>query len=87
MKRILSLALTACSFLGLNAQKPTISPLPQKAVWGETAFARNTPFTLVGAADADKDAVDLLRNNLTLQASAKEVQGVRLTIGEAGDKA
>lgn len=65
------------------AQQVTVSPLPQNITWGEgKAFDNTTTFTLVGADEADADAVTLLKESLTTGEG-----GVELVIGERGDEA
>ena len=60
------------------AQQVTVSPLPQNITWGEgKAFDNTTTFTLVGADEADADAVTLLKESLTTGEG-----GVELVIGE-----
>lgn len=76
---ILMLALGAT--LGAAAQKADLQPVPQQAAWGDEAFPNTTAFTLVGEQEADADALALLRANVNTTG------GLRLVIGESGDKA
>ncbi len=78
---LLSFSLTM-SFLGIRAQ--VVSPLPQKATYGERAFDNSVKFRFIGADKADADAVAVLRETLTV---ANDNEAVSLTIGEVGDRA
>ncbi len=82
MKRLSALLSSYAIALGISAQQPVLSPLPQKAVWGDVAFDRNTPCQLIGEGQADKESVEILKASLTTAPKAP----VTLTIGEAGDK-
>ena len=83
MKRILLSALVALTTLGAVAQKTEIYPKPQQVQWGsEKAFDNTVAYTLVGAADADADAVALLQKNFKTENGT-----ISLTIGERGDAA
>ena len=62
------------------AQQVTISPVPQNVKWGAKAFDHGTALTLVGADDADADAVAALRSGTTTAAD-----GVQVVLGESGD--
>ncbi len=64
----------------IAAQRTTISPLPQEITWGEKAFSNSTAFILVGADEADVDAVNLLRSKLNTTEGT-----VNIVIGESGD--
>lgn len=75
-----------CS-LGISAQQPSISPLPQQAEWGKTAFSSSTSYQLVGDMQADVDAVALLKEHITVEQDKKADHTIRFTIGEANDKA
>ena len=65
----------------MSAQIVDISPSPQKIEWGTKAFDRPVSFNIKGAEAADKDAVEALRHTFS------QGRGVKLTIGERGDKA
>ena len=60
---------------------PTLSPAPQEIVWGEEIFSTPKNIVLVGADEADADAVALLRNNFA------EGKGIIVIVGERGDEA
>lgn len=83
---LVAAALTA-ALSGVRAQQPTLSPLPQKAVWSEVAFAHGTPVYIEGADKADADAVALLCEKLDGCLTPSPQGAVRLLIGEVGDKA
>lgn len=86
MKQVLlsTLLLTASlsTVSQIQAQQVTISPIPQEVVWGAKAFDRTTSFKIVGETTADADAVQVLKDHLSVDAS-----GVELVIGERGDDA
>lgn len=63
------------------AQKVDISPVPRQIEWGGKAFDKPASFKFNGHATADPDAVN------ALSAVFKNGKGVKLTIGERGDKA
>lgn len=64
-----------------TAQSVKISPIPQEISWGEeAAFDNSATYTLVGEADADIDAIRLLKENFTTDGGS-----VQLIIGERGD--
>ena len=86
MKRLSTLLCSCAIALGVQAQVPTISPLPQQANWGEMAFKKDVQYKLVGDAQADKDALELLKNNLNVTEATNQ-SSITLTIGEKGDKA
>ncbi len=86
MKRLSTLLYSCAIALGVQAQVPTISPLPQQANWGEMAFKKDVQYKLVGDAQADKDALELLKNNLNVTEATNQ-SSITLTIGEKGDKA
>ena len=60
---------------------PTLSPAPQEIAWGEEIFSTPKNIVLVGADEADVDAVALLRNNFA------EGKGLTVVVGERGDEA
>lgn len=81
MKRFFLSGMLAASALTVAAQIAPISPLPQNLSWGQKAFDRPTAVTLKGDKQADRDAVaSLLR-------SFPKGKGVKVIIGERGDKA
>ena len=83
MKKILLSSLLACGTLGVVAQQTEIFPKPQQVEWGALkAFDNTVAYTLVGAEEADADAVALLSEHF-----ATENGSVSLTIGERGDAA
>ena len=84
MKRRLFLSIALLTTLSLSAQQPSISPLPQQAEWGSEAFPSSVSYVLAGDAQADKDAVALLKEHLCVRQGKG---AIRLTLGEAGDKA
>ena len=84
MKRRLILSIALLTTLSLSAQQPSISPLPQQAEWGSEAFPSSVSYVLAGDAQADKDAVALLKEHLNVRQGKG---AIRLTLGEAGDKA
>ena len=66
-----------------TAQEVTISPIPQFIEWrAEKAFDNNVTFKAKGAEKADADAVALLRKSFNIDG-----KGIKLVIGERGDKA
>lgn len=81
LKSALAIALTGVSATAATAQQTAISPTPQSITWGPKAFDRPQAISLRGADTADADAVAAL-----LGAFAKG-NGVKVTIGERGDKA
>ena len=81
-RSILSIGMTLGLTAAVTAQTVNVSPLPQRLVWGDKAFDQPTSFVLQGADEADADAVALLRSHY---AEAKD--GVKVIIGERGDKA
>ena len=81
-KRILVSWMAALSLVAVTAQTVCVSPQPQRIVWGDKAFGQPKEVMLKGADDADADAVALLRSNF-----ADSKKGVRVIIGERGDKA
>ena len=85
MKRnrtILSMAAALCMTVAATAQTVNVSPLPQRLVWGDKAFDKPEAIVLQGADEADADAVALLRSNF-----GECQKGVKVIIGERGDKA
>ena len=81
-KTILSLAATLCVAATTTAQTVNVSPLPQRLVWGEKAFDQPQSICIKGADEADTDAVALLRTHY-----AESNKGVKVVVGERGDKA
>lgn len=84
---LLATAALAVALTGARAQRPTLSPLPQEASWGEGAFTHDTPIYIEGADRADTDAVALLCERLDGRLTPSPQGAVRLLIGEAGDRA
>lgn len=82
LKPLLTLCLTAAFGASANAQ--LLSPLPQEVKQTEGELSISRPFTLVGEQTADHDAVATLKQG-PFQFAAKG--GVKLIIGERGDKA
>lgn len=93
MKRLLTTLLACFMALAVNAQTVTISPLPQKISWGEEAFSNKTKFYVVGSAEADGDAINLLAESVEILGVSKRVNARKfpnakpIIIGEVGDKA
>ena len=81
-KTILSLAAALCVAATTTAQTVNVSPQPQRIVWGEKAFDQPQSILIKGADEADTDAVALLRSHF-----AESNKGVKVIIGERGDKA
>ena len=81
-KRILSWMAACCIGAAATAQTVTVSPLPQRLVWGDKAFDKPAAIALQGADEADADAVALLRSRF-----AEDGKGIKVIIGERGDKA
>ena len=80
--RILVSWMAALSFVAATAQSVSVSPLPQRIVWGDKAFDQPENIVIKGADEADADAVALLRNSF-----AEGKKGIKVIIGERGDKA
>ena len=96
MKKLLFSLLIMLAFTYAYGQRVDISPLPQKISWGEKTFTNDSRFYLVGATQADADAIDLLRNGLPDGAIVGESNKVNaklfpqarpIIVGEMGDKA
>ena len=65
------------------AQTVDISPLPRDIEWnGKKAFDNSVKYCLIGAQTADQDAVRLFNSHFTANK-----KGVKVIIGERGDKA
>ena len=73
--------MAALSFVAA-AQTVNVSPKPQDIVWGDKAFDQPASIVITGADEADADAVALLQDNFTVGK-----KGVKVIIGERGDKA
>lgn len=86
IKHIMATAALAALVAGAHAQQPTLSPQPQRAAWGQEAFAHSAHIYIEGAATADSDAVALLRQELGASLASSPRGAVTLTVGEAGDK-
>jgi hypothetical protein len=93
MKKLFTTLLSCLAVLSASSQTTTVSPLPQKITWGEKAFANSEKFYLVGASQADADAVELLSAKLNIVGVSEKVdakkfpQATPIIIGEANDKA
>ena len=74
--------MAAASFIAATAQTVNVSPLPQRIVWGDKAFDHPTSIVIKGANEADADAVALQRSHY-----AQNKNGIKVVIGERGDKA
>ena len=74
--------MAALSFMAATAQTVSVSPLPQRLVWGTKAFDQPESIVIKGADEADADAVALLRSSF-----AEGKKGVNVIVGERGDKA
>ncbi|MBQ2969275.1 MAG: beta-N-acetylglucosaminidase domain-containing protein [Bacteroidaceae bacterium] len=81
-KRILSWTAACYVAVAATAQTVNVSPIPQRIVWGDKAFDQPKSIVIKGAEDADADAVALLREHFT-----EAGKGVKVIIGERGDKA
>lgn len=81
LKTFLLPALTLFAAAMMRAQIVDISPVPRQIEWGNKAFDRPSSFKMVGLSTADPDAVAALTSVFP------EGKGVKLTIGERGDKA
>ena len=79
--RILVSWMAALSFVAATAQTVNVSPMPQSIVWGDKAFDQPKNIVVTGADEADADAVALLQSNFAVG------KGVKVIIGERGDKA
>ena len=91
-RTLLSLAATLCaSAIGVTALQScqgqsvepfvALSPAPQEITWSEQVLKTPQSIVLVGADEADADAVALLRNTFS------EGAGTTIIIGERGDEA
>ena len=81
-RTILSMTAALCMTVAATAQTVNVSPLPQRLVWGDKAFDKPEAIVLQGAEEADADAVALLRSNF-----GESTKGIKVIIGERGDKA
>lgn len=80
----LSLILSAAALAwagSISSQKVYISPKPQNIEWGDKAFDRQAVFNITGEKTADADAIETLRK------AFPKGKGIKLSIGERGDKA
>ena len=93
MKKLFTTLLACVAAIAANSQTVTISPLPQQISWGDQAFAKTEKFYLVGASQADADAVELLSSKLDIVGTSEKVDAKKfpaatpIIIGEANDKA
>lgn len=78
--KIIALLLTAGAATTLCAQTVEVSPVPRAIEWGAKAFDRPAGFSVKGEKDADQQAVAALRK------AFPGTKGVKLIIGERGDK-
>lgn len=81
LKAALALTLMAGVATGATAQQTSISPTPQRIAWGQKAFDRPSAIDIKGIDKADRDAVDALLSQFA------KGKGVKVTIGQRGDKA
>ncbi len=81
LQRFLAAGAMGLTLAAASAQITQISPVPQQLEWGTKAFNRPAALSLVGDKTADQDAVKALLKQF---AAGK---GVKVTIGERGDKA
>lgn len=68
--------------LFVASQTVTISPIPQSVEWGEQAFQNTASYNLIGAEQADADAVATLRKHFNTAGG-----DIDLIIGQRGDEA
>lgn len=93
MKKLFTALLACFGLLTASSQTVTISPLPQQISWGGSAFANSEKFYLVGASQADADAVEFLSSKVNVIGTSEKVnakkfpQATPIIIGEANDKA
>ena len=93
MKKLFTTLLACLGILSASSQTVTISPLPQQVSWGDKAFSNAEKFYLVGASQADADAVELLSSKLDIVGTSEKVDAKKfpkatpIIIGEANDKA
>ena len=93
MKKLFTALLACFGLLTASSQTVTISPLPQQISWGGAAFANAEKFYLVGASQADADAVEFLSSKVNVIGTSEKVnakkfpQATPIIIGEANDKA
>lgn len=81
LQRFLAAGAMGLTLAAASAKITQISPVPQQLEWGAKAFNRPSTLSLVGDKTADQDAVKALLKQF---AAGK---GVKVTIGERGDKA
>lgn len=93
MKKLFTALLAFFGLMTASSQTVTISPLPQQISWGGPAFANAEKFYLVGASQADADAVEFLSSKVNVIGTSEKVnakkfpQATPIIIGEANDKA
>lgn len=80
-KILLPMMLALGMATSLCAQTVNVSPVPRQLDWGGKAFDRPTGFSVKGEKEAGREAVKALRD------AFPEGKGVKLIIGERGDKA
>lgn len=81
IQRMILPALVASTTMAALAATPRISPTPQSVKWSDTTIERPAALKLNGAKTADADAVAALRK------AFPEGKGLKVTVGERGDKA
>ena len=86
-RTMLSLVAALCASAAFQscqqaAETPVVlSPVPQQVAWGDEVLKTPKNIAIVGADEADADAVALLRSNFS------EGKGMSVIIGERGDEA
>lgn len=81
LKSALAAAIITGATTAATAQQTAISPTPQRIAWSQKAFDRPQHISLKGAETADTDAVAALLSQFA------KGKGVKVVIGERGDKA
>ena len=88
MKKVIFTIIGLMQLINIAAQggkqyEQSVSPVPQKAEWGDVAFSSGVSFCITGANTADADAVATLKASLSI---SEDGEGIKLIIGERGDK-
>lgn len=78
---LITFLLAAGAVLPSGAQQVTVSPVPRQIEWGTKAFDRPAGLNIKGEKDADQISVAALRKAFPGK------KGIKVTIGERGDKA
>lgn len=92
MKKLRTVLLLLVATVSAVAQIVTISHLPRNIILGDCAFANDVDFYIVGANDADIDAVAVLSEKLNVVGISDKVnakkfpQAKPIIIGEVQDK-